>query len=180
MAFDDLRDLLEDQHLRLPIGGIEYAIAACSAEDWLWLNTQSARMDQLIRTGEDDAQVEGNDPEIFFRRCLGDTFDEMLTDNVTSKELQVAALTAFFWHLGNVSFAEAVWVNGGKALLGEVSLDELGRQVAQKTAPNRAARRTTSRSSTKPAPSKRVSATSRGASASQKAKTPQRSTRRTA
>lgn len=175
MAFEDLRELLDEQVLRLPIGGVEYPISACSAEDWLWLNAQSTRLDRQIKGGEVDADVEGDDQVLFFRRCLGDTFDEMVADEVTSKELQIASLTAFFWHLGNVQLAEAVWINGGKALVtgdSEILQEEL--KKAQLPG-NRASRRATSRTSAKPA-----SATSRGTGASRQAKTTRASSRRTA
>jgi hypothetical protein len=166
VAFEDLRELLDEQVLRLPIAGTVYTVQACSAEDWLWLNTQSAALDQAMRTGDVDASVEGSDPEVFYRRCLGDdVFEEMIAGDVTSKELQVASLTGFLWQLGNIDAAERVWANAGKALL-----------EGQTTMPNRATRRTTSRTSAKRA----TSATSRGTSASSKAKTTRASSRRTA
>lgn len=164
MAFDDLRELLDEQVLKLPIGGVTYVVQSCSAEDWLWLNTQSAAIDRAQRTGEMDVEVEGNDPEVFYRRCLGDTFDDMVDNAITSKELQVAALTAFLWQLGNTTAAETVWANAGKALLG-----------TDTTMPNRASRRATSRTSAKPA-----TGTSRATAGSSKAKTTRTSSRRTA
>jgi hypothetical protein len=166
MAFDDLRELLEEQVLPLPIGGITYSVPACSADDWLYLNTQARVIESMIRAGAMDAEIKGEgeeDPEIFMRRCLGDAFDLMTADGVTGKELTIAAFTAFFWQLGNEELAERVWLNGGKVMQGAAEL--------RKTlAPNRAARRATS------SPSRTPPATA----ASPKAKTTRASSRRTA
>lgn len=175
MAFQDLRELLDVAQLQLPIGGEVYTVEACTAEDWLWFNAYSAEIDAAINTGKLNVEIEGLsqvNPEELYRRILGESFDDMVADGVTGKELSISAWTAFFWHLGNESFAEAVWVNGGKAMSGG-STEQLQEAIAKQLLPNRAARRTATKTATTKATSPR-SATQRvprATAASRKAKT---------
>jgi hypothetical protein len=145
MPFQDLRELLDADPLPLPIGGTVYMVQPCSADDWLWLHARGERIDKLMAKGDLTAVAEGDDgtSEVdLYRRTLGSTFDQMLAGGVNSKELLVAGWTAFFWQLGNLEYAEAIWANAGKAL--------------GVTKPNRAARR----APVKKAPVKRASSRS--------------------
>lgn len=152
MAFDDLRELVDAQPLKLPIGGKVYVVEPCSAEVWLKLQTIGERMDEITQAKKEGKEVDtsiGTKPVDLFRMTLGGTFDKMVKDGVRGDELSTAGYTAFFWQIGNEAMAEATWKLAGKALT-----------PAQ---PNRATRRAATK---KPA-----SRTSRATSASSRART---------
>lgn len=139
MAFDDLRELLDEKPLKLPIGGKTYTIKACSADTWLKLHVIAERMDRTLKSGNIDDE-DGTSVQELLRLSLGDTLDQMVAGGVSGQELNVAGYTAFFWHLGNEATAEQVW-NAGKALA-SASPNRATRRAAAKTTTSRTPRAT--------------------------------------
>lgn len=143
MALDDLRELLDQPELKLPIGGRVFVVLPCNATTWLKLqevyDAASVKRDALIEAQEklktlqadsnstaDDitaavlalseaanARSDVSDLDLF-RMSLGAVFEAML-DHVTGPELRQAGTTAWLWQLGKQGLAEAFWTSGGKA-----------------------------------------------------------------
>ncbi len=136
MALKDLRAALNGA-LKLPIGGTVYEVPAISAELGLQfqdLMAIAAKAKDQPGYSPDDADTEVlNDAgeKGLYERALGAAQERMLADGVTFEELKLAALYVIFHAVYGETFADAYWASGGKA-----------------PAPNRAARRTGTRTST--------------------------------
>lgn len=154
MSFKDLRETLAPG-LPLPIGGKTYLIKPISAEVGLRMQdlmsvaakVAKAKQDNTEYTpSEDDTAVLTDAAEAdLFKDALGDTWDEMLADNVSFEELKLCALTVIFHATQGAEFAEGYWNAGGKA-----------------PAPNREARRTATRTRTGAASTTRKRASQSG------------------
>jgi len=140
MALKDLRTALAAAH-KLPIGGTVYEVQPISAD--LGLRFQDL-MDVAARAKKatdadkefapDDADTEVlNDAaeKDLYREALGPSHDLMVAGGVTFAELKLAALYVIFHAVYGDTFADAYWASGGKA-----------------PAPNRAGRRTATRTRT--------------------------------
>lgn len=140
MALKDLRAAL-DGTLKLPIGGTTYEVQPISAAAGLRFQdlmgiAQKAKQAQDAgedySPDQDDVEVMNDQQENdLYRDALGDTYDLMVEDGVAFAELKLAALFVTFHAVYGEEFAEAYWNAGGKA-----------------PRPNRAARRTATRTRT--------------------------------
>lgn len=136
MALKDLRAALNGT-LKLPIGGTVYEVPAISAE--LGLQFQDLMAIAAKAKEQPDYTPDDEDAEVLndagerglYERALGPAHDLMVADGVSFAELKLAALYVIFHAVYGDTFADAYWASGGKA-----------------PAPNRAARRTGTRTST--------------------------------
>jgi len=121
--------------LAVPARGKVYRIEAVDAETGL-------RLQKLISVGvkaytdkefnEKDLELVGDDEETdFFRSVLGTTYDELLADKISYPGLKAIASLAMIWTTQGFDAAQQYFLAGGKA-----------------PAPNRATRRTATRTST--------------------------------
>ena len=148
MAFKDLADVLDDT-LRIPLSGKEYVIHGVTAETGLWfqaiVEAGKAQADAIRKAKEDgtDAPQEislpgdiervleaarGRDMQ---REALGDILDELTADGVSQVRINHLAQTVLMWTVLGREQAEEYFNSGGKAV-----------------PPNRAARRTATRTRT--------------------------------
>jgi hypothetical protein len=136
MALKDLRAAINGA-LKLPIGGAVYEVAPISAELGLQFQdlmaiAAKAKENPDYTPDDDDTEVINDAGEKgLYERALGPAHDRMIADGVTFAELKLAALYVIFHAVYGDTFAEAYWASGGKA-----------------PAPNRAARRTETRTHT--------------------------------
>jgi hypothetical protein len=156
MALKDLRAAL-DGTLKLPIGGTTYEVAPISAELGLQFQdlmaiAAKAKENPDYSPDDDDAEVLNDAGERgLYERALGPAHDQMIEGGVTFAELKLAALYVIFHAVYGDTFADAYWASGGKA-----------------PAPNRAARRTATRTrtgaatTTKPRASRSTTTTPKG------------------
>lgn len=136
MALKDLRAALNGT-LKLPIGGTVYEVPAISAE--LGLQFQDLMAIAAKAKDQPDYTPDADDTEVLndagekglYERALGAAHDAMISDGVTFEELKLAALYVIFHAVYGDTFADAYWASGGKA-----------------PAPNRAGRRTATRTRT--------------------------------
>jgi hypothetical protein len=143
MAFKDLADFLVVEPVVLPIRGKAYAFpGSVSARLWLQLNVIKEQLELAARAeaeGEDfepDREAISDETEgEMMAEMFGGVDAEMVADGCSSAELDRVKHTLIAFHLsgGNLTAAEAVWEQSGKA-----------------PAPNREARR--KKTSVKPAP----------------------------
>lgn len=148
MAFKDLAEVLDDT-LRIPLSGKEYVIHGVTAETGLWFQAiveagkaQADAQRKAAETGtavpaeiELPADIErvleagrGRDLQ---REALGDTLDELTSDGVSQVRINHLAQTVLMWTVLGREQAEEYFNSGGKAV-----------------PPNRAARRTATRTRT--------------------------------
>lgn len=140
MALKDLREALKSS-LKLPIGGTVYEVAPISAElglrfqDLMDIAAKSKKAqdaEQEYTPDEQDVEVLNDAAEKdLYKEALGDAWEQMVADGVRFAELKLAALYVIFHAIYGDTFADAYWASGGKA-----------------PAPNRAARRTETRTRT--------------------------------
>lgn len=140
MPLKDLRAAINGVH-KLPINGKTYEVQPISAVAGLRFMELMAIAQKAQKAQEsgkdfapDDADVEILDDQgerDMYRDALGDAHDTMVADGVTFAELKLAALYVTFHAVNGPDFAELFWNAGGKA-----------------PAPNRAARRTATRTRT--------------------------------
>lgn len=136
MALKDLRAALAGAH-KLPIGGAVYDVEPISAE--LGLHFQDlmavaakAKQDPKYQPSEADKEVLDDAAETdLYAAALGPAYDQMVEGGVRFAELKLAALYVIFHAVYGDTFADAYWASGGKA-----------------PAPNRAERRTATRTRT--------------------------------
>jgi len=140
MALKDLQDVLNDTH-KLPIRGKVYEVESISAE--LGLRFQALMEVAAEAKKASDAGAEyspsADDEEVLndaaekdlYREALGPAHDLMMADGVKFAQLKLSALYVIFHAVYGDTFAAAYWASGGKA-----------------PAPNRAARRTETRTRT--------------------------------
>ena len=153
MALKDLRAAINGT-LKLPIGGTVYEVEPISAELGLQFQDLMAiaakAKDTPEYTPDDaDAEVLSDAAETdLYRDALGPAHDAMVADGVTFAELKLAALYVIFHAVYGDTFADAYWASGGKA-----------------PAPNRAARRTATRTRTGAASTTRKPASPSGTKA---------------
>lgn len=140
MALKDLREALKSS-LKLPIGGTVYEVQPISAE--LGLRFQDlmdiAAKSKKAQDSQQEYTPDADDVEVLndaaekdlYKEALGDAWEAMVADGVRFAELKLAALYVIFHAVYGDTFADAYWASGGKA-----------------PAPNRAARRTETRTRT--------------------------------
>jgi hypothetical protein len=154
MALKDLRAALTGI-LKLPIGGTVYEVPPISAElglrfqDLMAIAAKAKKaQDAATQYTPDDADTEVmNDAgeRDLYREALGPVYEQMIADGVTFAELKLASLYVMFHAIYGDTFADAYWASGGKA-----------------PAPNRAARRTGTRTRTAAAPTTKKRASRSG------------------
>lgn len=137
MAFDDLDQYFDDT-LSLPVGGKTYVIAGPDAETGLFcqrLMTAGVAASAGLPTPASmpDLKMDDDAETAFYRRILGDVYDQLVADGVSWPKIQIVAQTAFFWIASGKEMAEAFWRSGGDPKASSAS-----------AAPNRASRRSTS------------------------------------
>ena len=153
MSFKDLRETLAPG-LSLPIGGKTYLIKPISAEVGLRMQDLMSVAAKVAKAQKDKTEytpTEGDTVILtdaaeadLFKEALGDSWDEMLTD-LSFEELKLCALTVIFHATQGADFAEMYWNAGGKA-----------------PAPNRAERRTATRTRTGAASTTKTQASRNG------------------
>lgn len=137
MTLKDLRDVLSDGH-RLPINGKTYTIPHASAEAGLIFSEMMGVAAKVAKAQEDGAEPHITDADTpilsdaeemdLYGDVLGDTRDEMLDDGLRYEHLKHAAMYSLIYAVMGEDRAVAYWNAGGKA-----------------PRPNRAARRTGTR-----------------------------------
>lgn len=121
--------------LAVPFRGKTYKVPAVDAQTGL-------RLQKLISSGIRDALENKVNPETielvsdaeekgFYETILGPVYDELLADGASFAALKFIGQTALLWHAQDFTMAEDFWRAEGKV-----------------PAPNRAARRTATRTST--------------------------------
>lgn len=117
-SFKDLDQYL-DAELTLPVSGHEYTFAPVSAAFGL-------RLQRMMRVGmaaahgdtneeEVAAAFEDVDDETFYPDLMGDSYQQMLDNGVTLRQLQLVASTVITWNLEGEDAALELWRSGGKA-----------------------------------------------------------------
>jgi hypothetical protein len=134
---EDLKELEDflSPTLIVPVRAKDYRVEAPDAHTGL-------KLQKLLQTGmraetgqeltaKDIELVSDEEEEGFFESVLGSTYQELLTDGVSYPGLKLVASTAFIWTTQGFDMAQEFWRAGGKA-----------------PAPNRAARRTATKTRT--------------------------------
>lgn len=118
-----MRDLVDvlDLSLPLPIRGKTYRVLPPNAATGLALQQKMA-LGIIVNQGghvPDDvrAQVEVDDEHLpdFAHQVLGDVYDEMVADDLSTPEIEFAVSTAFIAWTSGRAYAEHYWETGGKA-----------------------------------------------------------------
>jgi len=124
-----------DPILAVPYRGKTYQIPAVDAETGLRLQKLVAAGVRTALDGEiDPATIElvnDADEKGFYETLLGPVYDELIADGASSPAVKFIGQTALMWHAQDFEMAETFWKAEGKA-----------------PAPNRAQRRTATRTST--------------------------------
>ncbi|MCQ1951621.1 hypothetical protein NNX28_17015 [Arthrobacter sp. zg-Y859] len=159
MAFKDLAEVLDDT-LRIPLNGKEYVIHGVTAESGLWFQAiveagkaQADAQRKAKETGTDAPEeielpadvervLEAGRNRDLQREALGDALDELISDGVSQVRINHLAQTVVLWTVAGRDQAEEYFNSGGKAV-----------------PPNRAARRTATRTRTGAASTKTGSRT---------------------
>lgn len=137
MAAKDLTELGDflDPILSIPYRGTRYEVPAVDAATGLRLQKLLAAGIKTQQTGKlDPATIElVSDAEEagFFETVLGTAYDELIAAGASGPAVKMIASTAFIWHTQDFTAATNFWGAEGKA-----------------PAPNRAARRTATRTPT--------------------------------
>lgn len=121
MALEDLRELLDEPTLTLPIGGKKYVVKEASGERYLRIQRLGAALDTSPTADKDVAAEFNRLSEVDFGRlALGDVFDQLIKADVTGSQIERATMAAFFWHIGqSAETVAAAWQ--GKGLAGPSS-----------------------------------------------------------
>lgn len=106
----DLGDALDLPCLRIPLRGKNYIVLPCSGRAWLKLQEINNRATAVLaEQGDPDAEVDTGVTEVeMFQLALGATYDELMAE-VSMPEVKHAAMTAYYWQLGNEELAVALW-----------------------------------------------------------------------
>lgn len=138
-----------DPILAVPYRGKTYQVPAVDAETGLRLQKLVAAGIRTAIDGKvDPATIElvsDADEDGFYETILGPVYDELITDGASSPALKFIGQTALMWHAQDFDTAEAFWRAEGKA-----------------PAPNRAQRRTATRTRTAAEPTTRKRASASG------------------
>lgn len=136
-GFRDLDEFLDDS-LRLPIGGTTYVVPPVDAKTGIIFERLLAAGVTVANGGElegDLSPILDDDQELtLYERALGTAYQQMIDDGVSWPRIKLAGVTSFLFTTAGAEVAEAYWSSGG-ASQGEA------------VAPNRAARRAQTRSS---------------------------------
>lgn len=132
MALDDLRDVLDQPTLTLPIGGKQYDVKPCSAKTWMRLQAYRAAVTAVKQAAEAkekpkpaDVKASTISEPVLFGMSLGDVYQQMInSDDVTPPELFQAGMTALLWQTGDGELAEVYWRSGGKVPAPEAEPNE--------------------------------------------------------
>lgn len=114
MTFRDLDEFFDPQ-LVLPIKGKEYVVESPDAKTGLFVKGLMALAQTAAAGGDidpDDFQaleLDDTQERDLYRRLLGATYDEMLSDGVSWHRVQHAGQTALFWVDRGKPFAERFW-----------------------------------------------------------------------
>ena len=118
MSFQDLEEFF-DPTLRLPIRGKTYVIQSPDATTGLWCQ-RILEVAAKVKDGKDvddktaqTLQLDDDEERTLYERLMGDTYQEMLEDNIPWEYLKHAGTTALLWAAGNVETAETFWRSGG-------------------------------------------------------------------
>lgn len=138
-----------DPFLAVPFRGKTYQVPAVSAETGL-------RLQKLVSAGIRAATESNLDPETielvndaeelgFYEQILGPVYPELIADGASFPALKFIGSAALLWHTQDFATAETFWKAEGKA-----------------PAPNRAQRRTATRTGSDAAPTTRKQASRTG------------------
>lgn len=120
MPFDDLAEIYHST-LDLPINGKTYKVQPVSADVGLHCQlTQELARKQRAGIELTDAEIasltlDDEQEQVFHRRMLGATLDEMIADKVLWPYIVRASSTVYAWVVGGVAAAERVWAGGARA-----------------------------------------------------------------
>lgn len=149
----DLSDALDLPKLRIPLRGKVYIVLPCSGKAWLQLQDINNRASEaLAESGDPKAEFKtGVTEDEMFKLALGDTYDELMAE-VSVAEIRHAAMTAYYWQLGDEAVAVAVWESAGKAPEPVPAPRRRRTSNSTRSAPTRTASRTTTTSPRKSQP----------------------------
>lgn len=132
----DFKDFITDP-LVLPIMGKNYTVPPLTARSGLHLALLAEKIDALA-SGSPNLDLEAftdEGEEDLYRHALGTLYDELIDDDVPFTALRLAGMVAFVDAIRGRDYAVALWQSVGDAASGEAE-----------AAPNRAARRSKTRS----------------------------------
>lgn len=114
-AFEALDAFLDD-YLELPVRGRDgetrvYRIEDPPAEDGLRIERITTLAARLAAGGKrpDAPVLDDEEEKDLFRLCLGDAYDQLLTDGVKWAQFKHVALTAMFWVVADKETAAEFW-----------------------------------------------------------------------
>lgn len=124
MVLKNLRAIVGDNRLKLPVGDKLYAIPALSALNWIWLkavwekNTPDVPAEKsddasTAEQPEQPSEDPGPSEEELFTRVLGRVYQELMDDGATFEEVRVVGMTAVIDAIHGRPLAEAYWETGG-------------------------------------------------------------------
>lgn len=151
--FQDLDEFYED-HLTLPIGGVDYVIPSPTAELGLAVERLVMRGGKI--TDEDAVLLNDDQERDLYGRLLGPAWELMHANDVAWSKIQHAGKTTMIWIAMGQEAAERAWL--GKALTDPPPENRAERRRSTRTAGATATRAPASTSGTRsPRPTKSVS-----------------------
>lgn len=109
--------ILEDPVLRLSIKGKTYVVKSPNAATGLFVQSlmsaaQMSRAGLTVDAADARLVLDDEDERNLYQRVLGDTFDELVADDVAWPHIERAGKTATLWIHRGEDAAELFW-NGG-------------------------------------------------------------------
>jgi hypothetical protein len=109
--------ILEDPVLRLPIKGKTYVVQSPNAATGLFVQSlmsaaQMSRAGFAVDAADTRLVLEDDDERNLYERVLGDTYDQLVADDVKWPHIQRAGQATLLWIHRDEEAAEAFW-NGG-------------------------------------------------------------------
>jgi hypothetical protein len=96
-----------DLPVPLPGGGImTYSVQPLDAETWARFTAMWA----TVADQDDDEEVDKKTEEDYFRKALGDVYDQLVVDHAAWLQIRRCGLTAITWHLHGEERAMLVWL----------------------------------------------------------------------
>jgi hypothetical protein len=84
----------------------EYKVLPLDAETW----ARFTAMWTAVADQDDDEEVDKKTEEDYFRKALGDVYDQLTADGVFWAQVRRCGLAAIAWHLHGEERAMAVWL----------------------------------------------------------------------
>lgn len=96
-----------DLPVPLPSGQVkEYSVQPLDAKMW----ARFTAMWTTVADADDDEEVDKATEEDYFRKALGDVYDQLTADGVFWKQIRRCGLAAIAWHLHGEERAMEVWL----------------------------------------------------------------------